>query len=76
MSVGTATIAAFIDAGDFDERIATGLALNDNGMVLAGAIPAALLALATQLLFELVEQILDRKAWLGRSLAQQRNAIY
>ena len=56
MSVGTATIAAFIGAGGYGERIATGLALNDNDMLLAGAIPAAVLALLTQLLFELVER--------------------
>ncbi len=56
MSVGTATIAAFIGAGGYGERIATGLALNDNDMLLAGAIPAAALALITQLLFETVER--------------------
>ena len=56
MSVGTATIAAFIGAGGYGERIATGLALNDNDMLLAGAIPAAILALLTQLLFETVER--------------------
>ena len=60
MSVGTATIAAFIGAGGYGERIATGLALNDNAMLLAGAIPAALLALATQFLFELLEHVLVR----------------
>ncbi len=56
MSVGTATIAAFIGAGGYGERITIGLALNDNDMLLAGAIPAALLALLTQGLFELIER--------------------
>ena len=56
MSVGTATIAAFIGAGGYGERIATGLALNDNDMLLAGAIPAAVLAVATQWLFEGIER--------------------
>ncbi|MES2150817.1 MAG: glycine betaine ABC transporter substrate-binding protein [Pseudomonadota bacterium] len=56
MSVGTATIAAFIGAGGYGERITIGLALNDNDMLLAGAIPAAVLALLTQALFELVER--------------------
>ena len=56
MSVGTATIAAFIGAGGYGERIAIGLALNDHQMLLAGAIPAAVLALVTQLLFELIER--------------------
>ena len=61
MSVGTATIAAFIGAGGYGERIAIGLATNDNAMLLAGAIPAAVLALATQLLFELAERALRRR---------------
>ena len=60
MSVGTATIAAFIGAGGYGERIAIGLALNDKDMLLAGAIPAAILALVTQLLFELIERVLQR----------------
>ena len=61
MSVGTATIAAFIGAGGFGERITTGLALNDNDMLLAGAIPAALLALLTQAVFELCERLLAQR---------------
>jgi osmoprotectant transport system permease protein len=56
MSVGTATIAAFIGAGGYGERITTGLALNDNDLLLAGAIPAAALALITQAVFELLER--------------------
>ena len=43
-SVGTATIAAFIGAGGYGERITIGLALNDNDMLLAGAIPALVIA--------------------------------
>ncbi|GAA4017285.1 glycine betaine ABC transporter substrate-binding protein [Actimicrobium antarcticum] len=58
MSVGTATIAAFIGAGGYGERIAIGLALNDNAMLLAGAIPAAVLALLTQWLFDWLEHLL------------------
>lgn len=61
MSVGTATIAAFIGAGGYGERIAVGLALNDHEMLLAGAIPAAVLALLTQGLFECVEYLLRRR---------------
>ncbi len=68
MSVGTATIAAFIGAGGYGERIAVGLALNDNDMLLAGAIPAALFALATQGLFELFEWAL-----LGRRRQAEAN---
>ncbi|WP_085318465.1 glycine betaine ABC transporter substrate-binding protein [Derxia lacustris] len=44
-SVGTATIAAFVGAGGFGERIVTGLALGDGALMLAGALPAAGLAL-------------------------------
>jgi osmoprotectant transport system permease protein len=60
LTVGTATIAAFIGAGGYGERIAQGLALNDGAMLLAGAVPAAGLALLTQAVFELVER------WAGR----------
>ena len=57
MSVGTATIAAFIGAGGYGERIAIGLALNDHQMLLAGALPAAALALLTQFAFDLIESL-------------------
>ncbi len=56
VNVGTATIAAFIGAGGFGERIVTGLALNDQTMLLAGAIPVAVFALAMQGAFELLEK--------------------
>jgi osmoprotectant transport system permease protein len=56
MSVGTATLAAFVGAGGYGERISIGLALNDNAMLLAGALPAAALALLTQGLFEWLER--------------------
>ncbi|MEW5927220.1 MAG: ABC transporter permease, partial [Gemmatimonadota bacterium] len=46
MNVGTATLAAFIGAGGLGDPIAAGLALSDARMILSGAIPAALLALA------------------------------
>ena len=66
ITVGTATIAAFIGAGGFGERIATGLALNDHAALLAGALPAAALALLTQGLFGVVERV------AGWSAAQTR----
>jgi len=56
INVGTATIAAFIGAGGYGERIVQGLALNDNALLVAGAVPAAVLALAVQGGFELVER--------------------
>ena len=60
INVGTATIAAFIGAGGFGERIAQGLALNDDVMLLAGALPAAALALLLHALFEGLERFLPR----------------
>jgi osmoprotectant transport system permease protein len=56
IAVGTATIAAFIGAGGYGERIVAGLAVNDSHLLLAGAIPAAALALAVQWLFELSDR--------------------
>ena len=67
VNVGTATIAAFIGAGGFGERIVTGLALNDQTMLLAGAIPVALLALAVQAAFELLEKAIVPAALRDRS---------
>lgn len=44
INVGVATLAAYIGAGGLGEFIFGGIALNNNAMILAGAIPAALLA--------------------------------
>jgi osmoprotectant transport system permease protein len=63
INVGTATIAAFVGAGGFGERIAQGLALNDHQTLLAGALPAAALALAVHGLFEMVEWRVGRARW-------------
>lgn len=60
IAIGTATIAAFIGAGGFGERIVTGLALNDKQLLLAGALPAAGLALLSEAVFELLEWVLRR----------------
>jgi osmoprotectant transport system permease protein len=60
INVGTATIAAFIGAGGYGERIVQGLALNDHTILIAGALPAAALALLVQGAFELAER---RSGW-------------
>jgi osmoprotectant transport system permease protein len=60
-SVGTATIAAFVGAGGFGERIAQGLALNNTSMLLAGAIPSAALALLIQGGFYIYERRLANR---------------
>jgi osmoprotectant transport system permease protein len=49
ISVGLATIAAAIGAGGLGEFIFRGLAMVDNSVILAGAVPAALLALVADL---------------------------
>ena len=56
ISIGTATLAAFIGAGGLGQPIVTGLALNDTAMILEGAVPAALLAILTDVGFDLVER--------------------
>ena len=62
IAIGTATIAAFIGAGGYGERIVTGLALNDSQLLLAGALPAAALALLSEALFETVDWLLRRRS--------------
>ncbi len=61
ISIGTATLAAFIGAGGLGEPIVTGLALNDPVLILQGALPSALLAIITELVFELIEILLIPK---------------
>src|SRR5262249_50256072 len=58
INVGTATLAAFIGAGGFGAPISTGLNLNDTNMILEGAIPAALLAIAVEGLFAGLDRVL------------------
>ncbi len=56
INVGTATLGALIGAGGYGQPILAGIRLADTGLILEGAVPAALLALATQGLFELLER--------------------
>ena len=58
ITVGTATLAAFIGGGGLGTLIVRGLALNDNSLILAGAIPSALLALAIHGGFILLDRVL------------------
>ena len=60
INVGTATMAAFIGAGGFGERIVAGLAVNDSRVMLAGALPAAALALVVQAAFDVAERMSRR----------------
>ncbi len=58
INVGTATLGALIGAGGLGQPILTGIRLDDVGLVLEGAVPAALLALLVQGLFDLAERAL------------------
>jgi len=60
INVGTATVAAFIGAGGFGERIVAGLAVNDTAAMLAGAVPSAVLALLVQGVFDRAERRIVR----------------
>jgi len=57
LTVGTATLAAFIGGGGYGTLIITGLALNDATTILTGAVPAALMALAVHGLFEALDRL-------------------
>lgn len=56
ITVGAATLAAFIGAGGLGEPIVTGLALVDSRLILSGALPAALLAIVVDGALALVER--------------------
>jgi osmoprotectant transport system permease protein len=58
INVGTATLGALIGAGGYGQPILTGIRLDDIGLIMEGAVPAALLALAMQGVFELIERAL------------------
>ncbi|MEX2271353.1 MAG: glycine betaine ABC transporter substrate-binding protein [Vicinamibacterales bacterium] len=61
INVGTATLGALIGAGGFGQPILTGIRLADVGLILEGAIPAALLALAAQGLLDGAERFIVPK---------------
>jgi osmoprotectant transport system permease protein len=68
IDVGTATLAAFIGAGGLGDPIVSGLALADTRMILSGAIPAALLALAVDAALAAAERLAARRWPPARSL--------
>ena len=61
INIGTATLAAFIGAGGLGESIITGINLNNNELILQGAIPAALLALIMDRLMLLLQNRITPK---------------
>lgn len=64
INVGIATLCALIAAGGLGEFIFRGIALNNTQMILAGALPAALLALLMDLLFGLLQKNILKKGKL------------
>jgi osmoprotectant transport system permease protein len=67
INVGTATLGALIGAGGYGQPILTGIRLDDAGLLLEGAVPAALLALAVQGAFAALGRIvIPRGLRLGR----------
>jgi osmoprotectant transport system substrate-binding protein/osmoprotectant transport system permease protein len=61
MSVGVATLAAFIGAGGLGDFINRGLAMNNTALILQGAIPAALMALLLDFALQQVEMTVDAR---------------
>jgi len=66
LNVGTATLAALIGAGGLGDPIVAGLALSDTRMILSGAIPAALLALAVDWTLGRVQHAVTPRAFRSR----------
>src|SRR5262249_26742332 len=56
LNVGTATLGALIGAGGHGQPILQGVRLDDLPLILEGAIPAAVMAVGVQLLFDAVEK--------------------
>jgi osmoprotectant transport system permease protein len=69
--VGTATIAAAIDAGGLGRYIFRGLRMNDNVLILAGAVPAALIALGADLILGYAERAIR----VGEVIGQRSRRI-
>lgn len=58
INVGTATLGALIGAGGYGQPILTGIRLDNTQLILEGAVPAALLALAVQGFFDLIDLVI------------------
>ena len=65
INVGVATLASYIAAGGLGEFIFGGISLNNSNMILAGAIPAALLAILFDVLLSFVQRISFKKLKFG-----------
>jgi osmoprotectant transport system permease protein len=68
INIGVATLAAYIAAGGLGEFIFGGIALNNTNMILAGAIPAALLAILFDFLLSRVQKLRFKRSVLTYSV--------
>lgn len=75
IGVGTATIAAAVGAGGLGEYIFRGLSMVDPTVILAGAVPAAVLALVIDFTLNWTERQLRRAATVSRRAPRRRAAI-
>src|SRR5690348_6426457 len=80
INVGVATLAAYIAAGGLGEFIFGGISLNNTNMILAGAIPAALLAILFDFLLSRIQKINLKKlrlaVWLMPSVILLLSSFY
>ena len=58
INVGTATLGAIIGAGGYGQPILSGIRLADTSLMLEGALPAAAMAVVTQLVFDLIDRLI------------------
>ena len=69
INIGFATLGALIGAGGYGQPILTGIRLDDFGLILEGAVPAAVLALVAQGFFGVVERFVVPKGLRVRRAA-------
>jgi len=72
ITIGVAIIAAEVGAGGLGEYIFRGLRMDDNHLLLAGAVPSALMALAADFGFSVIEKRFDTNAAVGKSGSRRR----
>lgn len=56
INIGIATLGALVGSGGYGQPIITGIRLDNNFLILQGAVPAALMAIGAQMFFEGIER--------------------
>ncbi len=75
ITIGVAIIAAEVSAGGLGEYIFRGLRMNDSRLLLAGAVPSALMALLADFGFSLIEKHFDPNASVAQRGARARKPL-